>query len=81
MHPHLVGEQKKEHCAKYIQALEECHRRGLLHKLTGGCNGVKHELNMCLREERLARTAKHIQDSKELNEKKRKIWKAIEEES
>lgn len=38
-------------CAHLIQALNECHAKGVWHKITGGCNGIKHDLNMCLRQE------------------------------
>lgn len=38
-------------CAELIQALNDCHAKGMFHKLTGGCNGIKHDLNMCLRAE------------------------------
>ena len=38
-------------CGDIIRALNECHERGMLHKITGGCNGIKEQLNLCLREE------------------------------
>ncbi|PWZ00499.1 UPF0287-domain-containing protein [Testicularia cyperi] len=81
MHPHLVGDRKLEHCAHLIQALNECHAKGWFHKITGGCNDIKHDLNMCLRAERLDRTAQHIQASRENRKKTEQIWKKIEDES
>ncbi|KAN0066363.1 hypothetical protein ACQY0O_000457 [Thecaphora frezii] len=81
MHPHLVGERKQQHCARLIRALEDCHAQGWWVKITGGCNGIKHELNMCLRAERIDRTNKHVQESKEKRKKTEEIWKAIDQES
>jgi len=37
-------------CREYIEALEACHARGF-YKLVGGCNQVKKDLSMCLRQE------------------------------
>ena len=64
-----------------MAALDECHARGFLHKLIGGCNDVKREVNKCLRVERLERTAKNREKSKEKKERIQKVWKEIEEES
>ncbi|PWN29380.1 UPF0287-domain-containing protein [Jaminaea rosea] len=80
MHPHLVqGKQQK--CGDLIAALDECHNRGLMARMTGACNDIKHRLNMCLREERLERTAKHVEESKAKREAKQKVWAKIDEES
>lgn len=38
-------------CGELIRQLNACHERGLMNKFMGGCNGIKEELNMCLREE------------------------------
>ena len=38
-------------CSEYIQALIQCHERGLMTRLTGGCNDQKQALTMCLRQE------------------------------
>lgn len=43
-------------CGELIAALDECHNRGLMARMTGACNDIKHELNMCLREEVSAAT-------------------------
>ena len=37
-------------CKEFIRALEECHS-DFWAKYTGGCNGIKNELNLCLRKE------------------------------
>ncbi|SNX83111.1 related to CMC2 - protein of the mitochondrial intermembrane space involved in respiratory chain complex assembly [Melanopsichium pennsylvanicum] len=81
MHPHLVGESKLQHCAPLIQALNECHAQGVWHKITGGCNGIKHELNMCLRAERVERTANHVKESRQNRKKTEEVWKKIDDES
>ena len=38
-------------CHEYIQALEECHARGMWARWTGVCNDQKRALNLCLRQE------------------------------
>ncbi|CAO1631093.1 unnamed protein product [Sympodiomycopsis kandeliae] len=77
MHPHLVqGKQQK--CGDLIKALEECHSRGMIAKFSGQCNDIKHDLNMCLREERIQRTERNRQDAKLRTERKEKLFKSID---
>lgn len=38
-------------CGDLIRALEECHDRGMMYKLMGGCNDQKINLAVCLRAE------------------------------
>ena len=64
-----------------MAALDECHARGFLHKMIGGCNSAKTEVNKCLRAERLERTARNREKAKEKKERIQKIWKEIDEES
>ncbi|CAO1627585.1 unnamed protein product [Parajaminaea phylloscopi] len=80
MHPHLV-QGKQIRCGELIAALDECHNRGMMSRMLGSCNGIKHELNMCLREERLERTAKHVEESRSKAAEKKKLWAAIDAES
>lgn len=68
-------------CEEVMAALDECHAQGFLHKMTGGCNSVKRDVNKCLRAERLERTAQNREKSREKREKIQKIWKEIDEES
>ncbi|GAC96195.1 hypothetical protein PHSY_003775 [Pseudozyma hubeiensis SY62] len=75
------GEVDRVYCAHLIQALNECHAKGVWHKITGGCNGIKHDLNMCLRQERVERTANHVRESRESRKKTEQIWKEIDQES
>ncbi|PFH57741.1 hypothetical protein XA68_14627 [Ophiocordyceps unilateralis] len=51
MHPHLHTKNALA-CEEIIAALEACHAQGFMHKVTGGCNDVKTQVNKCLREER-----------------------------
>ncbi len=64
-----------------MSALDECHAQGFLHKMTGGCNDAKRDVNKCLRAERLERTARNREKAKEKRERIEKIWKEIDEES
>ena len=61
-----------------MRALEECHAQGFLHKLVGGCNRAKREVNMCLRGERLERTARNRERAKEERAKIQEKWKEID---
>lgn len=61
--------------------LDECHARGFLHAAVGGCNEAKRNVNKCLREARLERTAQNRAKAKEKREKVVEIWKQIDEES
>ncbi|PWN41036.1 hypothetical protein IE81DRAFT_292435, partial [Ceraceosorus guamensis] len=67
-------------CGELIRALNECHAKGFWHKITGGCNDVKLELNKCLRKERLERTARNAEKAAVMNEKKRRAWAELEQQ-
>jgi COX assembly mitochondrial protein 2 len=56
-----------------MNALEECHARGFLHKATGGCNDKKQELMICIRAEREKRSATNRAAAKERKEKLKKF--------
>lgn len=64
-----------------MAALEECHAQGFMHKLFGGCNNAKREVNQCLRAERLERTARNREAAKEKKEKIQRMWREIDNES
>ena len=68
-------------CEEVMAALDECHARGFLHKMFGGCNEVKREVNRCLRAERLERTARNRELAKAKKEKIQRVWKEIDEQS
>jgi COX assembly protein 2 len=62
-------------------ALEECHARGFLYQMFGGCNEAKRALNKCLREARLERTKLNFEKSKVRNDKVKQMWKEVDENS
>lgn len=64
-----------------MQILDECHARGFLHKMTGGCNNAKRDVNACLRAERLERTAENRAKAKLKREHTLELWREIDENS
>ena len=64
-----------------MQILDECHARGFLHVMTGGCNDAKRNVNACLRAERLERTAKNREKAKIEREQTLQVWREIDEKS
>ncbi|KAH9934908.1 uncharacterized protein B0H18DRAFT_978899 [Fomitopsis serialis] len=78
MHPQLETD-KRLVCGDFIQALNACHANTWA-KWTGGCNQVKHDLNMCLRKERVNRTTKNREGALERRQKTEQVWKELREE-
>ena len=64
-----------------MYALEECHARGFLVQLTGACNNAKHAVNMCLRQERLARTRENFEKGRAKRELTKKLWDDVDANS
>ncbi len=64
-----------------MQALDECHARGFLHRVFGGCNDAKLAVNVCLRAERLERTRKNREEARIKRKKMEAAWAEIEKES
>lgn len=64
-----------------MQALDECHARGFLYKMTGQCNSAKHAVNMCLRAQRLDRTKDNREQAKAERAKIRARWAEIDANS
>jgi COX assembly protein 2 len=64
-----------------MYALEECHARGFLYKVIGGCNEAKRNLNKCLRAARIERTKENLEKSKAKNDKIKAMWKEVDENS
>ncbi len=60
--------------------LDECHAQGFLHKVLGGCNSAKTEVNKCLRAERLVRTAQNREKARKKRERMERIWRDIDED-
>ncbi len=61
--------------------LDECHARGFLYKAIGMCNGAKRDVNMCLRAERLERTAKNREAAKIERAKIKSKWQEVDANS
>ena len=68
-------------CEEVMAALEECHARGFLYKAVGGCNKAKHEVNMCLRAERLQRTKENREKAREKQREREALWAEVDRES
>ncbi|KAK5174852.1 hypothetical protein LTR16_011468, partial [Cryomyces antarcticus] len=68
-------------CEEVMAALDECHARGFLWKAVGMCNEAKHNVNMCLRAERLQRTAQNRAIAKAERAKIQEKWKEIDANS
>jgi COX assembly protein 2 len=64
-----------------MTALEECHAKGFLWKAMGNCSEIKHRVNMCLRAERLERTAENREKAKAKKAKIDKIFAEIDANS
>ncbi|CAC9886158.1 unnamed protein product [Aureobasidium pullulans] len=80
MHPHLHTKDNKN-CEEVMNALEECHARGFLWKSMGMCTKAKHQVNMCLRAERLERTRQNREVAKEKRAKIESVWAEIDANS
>ena len=61
--------------------LDECHARGFLYKAIGGCNKAKHNVNMCLRAERLERTKHNRERARVERQKVVEKWREIDANS
>lgn len=61
--------------------LDECHARGFMHKVFGGCNEAKRDVNACLRAERLERQAKNREAAKQKRAKIKAVWDEIDQNS
>ncbi|KAF9699834.1 hypothetical protein EKO04_002146 [Ascochyta lentis] len=78
MHPHLHTEEVQKGCADVVAALDECHARGFLWKVTGNCTDAKYKVNMCLRGLRLEKTRQNREAAKEKREHIKKVWAELD---
>jgi COX assembly protein 2 len=78
---HKLTQMRFTACEEIMTALEDCHARGFLWKSMGMCNDAKHQVNLCLRAERVKRTAANREAAKIKREKIKKAWAEIEENS
>ncbi|KAF2622757.1 UPF0287-domain-containing protein [Macroventuria anomochaeta] len=79
MHPHLHTEEVQKNCADVVAALDECHARGFLWKVTGNCTDAKYRVNMCLRGLRLEKTRQNREAAKEKRTHIKKVWAELDE--
>ncbi|KAF2237085.1 UPF0287-domain-containing protein [Viridothelium virens] len=80
MHPHLHTKDNKG-CEEVMAALDECHARGFLWKSIGMCNDAKRQVNLCLRAERLERTAKNREEARVRRDRINRAWQELDTES
>ncbi|KAI1820785.1 cytochrome c oxidase biogenesis protein Cmc1-like protein [Xylaria intraflava] len=80
MHPHLHTKNNTA-CEEIMNALEECHARGFMWKSLGMCSDTKNQVTLCLRAERLKRTAANREAAKLRRDKIKKVWTDIDENS
>jgi COX assembly protein 2 len=65
-------------CADVVAALDECHARGFLWKVTGNCTEAKYKVNMCLRAQRLEKTRQNREVAKEKRKKIEEVWAELD---
>ncbi|KAI1323232.1 cytochrome c oxidase biogenesis protein Cmc1-like protein [Xylariaceae sp. FL0255] len=80
MHPHLHTKDNLG-CEEVMTALEECHARGFLWKSMGMCTETKNKVTLCLRAERLKRTAANREMARAKREKVKAAWSEIDDNS
>lgn len=64
-----------------MTALEQCHAKGFLWKAMGMCSSTKDQVTLCLRAERLKRTANNRKIAKVKRDKLKAAWADIDENS
>lgn len=67
-------------CGEIVRALEECQAQGFLSRAFGKCDAFQHELNACLRRERVDRQTTHFKEASEKRRSLQQKWKEMEEE-
>ena len=81
MHTPLDAHLHTEECNKIIQELQRCRdETGKLGQLFGACNDLYNQMRRCTKAERLARTKKHLETSKEKQLKYNETIKKNQEE-
>ncbi|EJU00805.1 UPF0287-domain-containing protein [Dacryopinax primogenitus] len=78
MHPHLATPERQLVCGDFIQALERCHASGWWFRYTGGCNEEKDALRMCLRQERIDRTQKNLENARLRRASSQQAWQEMQ---
>jgi COX assembly protein 2 len=77
----LISNNSSSGCEEIMTALDECQAKGFMWKTIGMCTTLKHDVNMCLRAERLDRTAKNREIAKEKRDRINARWAEIDANS
>ncbi|RDW85045.1 hypothetical protein BP6252_02635 [Coleophoma cylindrospora] len=80
MHPHLHTKDNTA-CEEVMNILDECHARGFMWKAVGMCNDAKTQVNLCLRAQRLQRTAANREAAKGKRQELKQKWAEIDANS
>lgn len=62
-----------------MNALDECHARGFLHKALGGCNDIKREVNKCLTGERSKKSVQNRETGLQKRQRIEAVWSKMDE--
>lgn len=57
-----------------MNALDECHAKGFIHKAIGSCNDIKVEVNKCLSAERYERAKRNRDEARTNRRRVEEIW-------
>ncbi|KAJ5554902.1 hypothetical protein N7535_007345 [Penicillium sp. DV-2018c] len=73
MHSHLHTPYNAN-CEEIMNALDECHAKGFLHKAIGSCNDIKRDVNKCLSAERYERAKRNRDEARSNRRRVEEIW-------
>ncbi|KAJ5124062.1 uncharacterized protein N7515_007887 [Penicillium bovifimosum] len=73
MHSHLHTPYNAN-CEEIMNALDECHAKGFLHKAIGSCNDIKRDVNKCLSAERYERARRNREEARSNRRRVEEIW-------
>ena len=62
-----------------MTALEDCHARGFMFKVFGGCNDLKRQVNECLTAERVKKSKRNRETGQEKRARIEAVWAKMDE--